>query len=91
MHLFIHPNMDGYVGDGWVGGCGGKQGRGVVLVQCGIDVRQAIEGYPGLNLLAQKYLTNPMLINGYKFDLRIYVLILSCDPVRLYLYRFSHF
>lgn len=64
------------------------QGRGVALVQSGNDVRSAIEGLSGSNLLAQKYLANPMLINGYKFDLRIYVLILSCDPLRLYLYRF---
>lgn len=64
------------------------QGRGVVLVQGVADVRHALHGYPGSNLLAQKYLTSPMLLNGYKFDLRIYVLILSCDPLRLYLYRF---
>lgn len=64
------------------------QGRGVVLAQSISDVRHALDGYPGSNLLAQKYLTNPMLLNGYKFDLRIYVLILSCDPLRLYLYRF---
>ncbi|CAM6095581.1 unnamed protein product [Calypogeia fissa] len=65
----------------------GCQGRGVALAQSGSDVRSAIEGLSGSNLLAQKYLANPMLINGYKFDLRIYVLILSCDPLRLYLYR----
>ncbi|KAH9577011.1 hypothetical protein CY35_01G192400, partial [Sphagnum magellanicum] len=65
----------------------GSQGRGVVLAQSVADVKRVIEGYPGSNLLAQKYLTKPMLIDGYKFDLRIYVLILSCDPLRLYLYR----
>jgi tubulin polyglutamylase TTLL6/13 len=64
------------------------QGKGVALAQSGSDVRAAIEGLSGSDLLAQKYVANPMLINGYKFDLRIYVLILSCDPLRLYLYRF---
>ncbi|XP_024377743.1 uncharacterized protein [Physcomitrium patens] len=65
----------------------GSQGRGVVLAQSVRDVRQAMDGFPGSNLVAQKYITKPMLINGFKFDLRIYVLILSCDPLRLYLYR----
>ncbi|KAJ7530489.1 hypothetical protein O6H91_14G005600 [Diphasiastrum complanatum] len=65
----------------------GCQGRGVVLVQSVSDVKQVLKGFPGADLLAQKYLTKPMLVNGYKFDLRIYVLILSCDSLRLYLYR----
>ena len=63
------------------------QGRGVVLAQRGAEVRAALEGLAGANLLAQRYLINPMLLNGYKFDLRIYALIISCDPLRLYLYR----
>ncbi|KAI5077890.1 hypothetical protein GOP47_0007714 [Adiantum capillus-veneris] len=65
----------------------GCQGRGVVLVQNVADLKQAIGGMAGSNMLAQKYLTNPMLLNGYKFDLRIYALILSCDPLRLFLYK----
>ncbi|KAH7438325.1 hypothetical protein KP509_04G010200 [Ceratopteris richardii] len=65
----------------------GCQGRGVVLVQNVADLKQAIGSMAGSNMLAQKYLTNPMLLNGYKFDLRIYALILSCDPLRLFLYK----
>lgn len=29
----------------------------------------------------------PFLIDGYKFDLRIYALITSCDPLRIFVYN----
>ena len=38
------------------------------------------------NYLASEYIKKPHLINGFKYDLRIYVLITSYDPLRIYLY-----
>lgn len=37
--------------------------------------------------IVQSYFTKPFLVDSFKFDLRVYVLVVSCDPLRILLYR----
>ncbi|KAL3870089.1 hypothetical protein ACJMK2_042702 [Sinanodonta woodiana] len=39
------------------------------------------------HFIVQEYVDNPLLLDGYKFDLRIYVLVTSCDPLRIFLFN----
>ena len=58
-----------------------SQGRGIYLID---NIQDApLEE----SCIISKYINNPYLLNGLKFDLRIYVLVTSFQPLRLYVYK----
>ena len=59
----------------------GCQGKGIHLVRSWDQVPQQ-DG-----VVAQVYVKKPLLIDGFKFDLRLYVLVTSVKPLRMYLFQ----
>ncbi|KAL2100579.1 hypothetical protein ACEWY4_002340 [Coilia grayii] len=58
-----------------------SQGRGIFLTRSAKDVPSRE------HMICQVYLSRPFILDGFKFDLRIYVLVTSCDPLRIFLYE----
>ena len=56
-------------------------GRGIKI----INSTQRVSKKEGM--LACKYIANPHLLNGLKYDLRVYVLVTSFSPLRIYMYN----
>ncbi|XP_062295863.1 tubulin polyglutamylase TTLL5 [Scomber scombrus] len=58
-----------------------SRGRGIYLVsnpnQISMDE----------NILVSRYINNPLLIDEFKFDVRLYVLVTSYDPLIIYVYE----
>lgn len=61
----------------------GCQGKGIFLIR---DVEKVPVDF-SQTYVAQRYITKPFLLDGYKFDLRLYVLVVGCDPLRIFLHR----
>ncbi|XP_039176949.1 tubulin polyglutamylase TTLL7 [Crotalus tigris] len=59
----------------------GAMGHGISLV------RNAEKLHSQEHLIVQEYLDKPFLMEGYKFDLRVYILVTSCDPLKIFLYN----
>jgi tubulin polyglutamylase TTLL6/13 len=58
------------------------QGKGIYLVRDYID----IDLRPGEQLVAQRYMAKPYLIDNLKFDMRVYGLIYGVDPLRVFVF-----
>jgi len=56
-------------------------GRGIKVVGCRQEVKRKT-GY-----VVSQYVANPLLVDGYKFDMRIYVLVTSFDPLKIYMFK----
>eukprot|EP00466_Bigelowiella_natans_P011884 jgi/Bigna1/143465/aug1.79_g18173 len=65
----------------------GSQGMGISVVQSWEAVVAYLSESPRSEHVAQEYIANPMLLDGYKFDLRVYVLLESLTPLKAYVFR----
>ncbi|XP_058550254.1 tubulin polyglutamylase TTLL11 isoform X3 [Neofelis nebulosa] len=63
---------------------GGCQGDGIYLVKDPSDIRLAgtLQSRPAV---VQEYICKPLLIDKLKFDIRLYVLLKSLDPLEIYI------
>ncbi|XP_025078226.1 tubulin polyglutamylase ttll6-like isoform X4 [Pomacea canaliculata] len=59
----------------------GCQGRGIWITRSPKDIK------PHEHMICQVYTSRPYLIDGFKFDLRVYTLVTSCDPLRIFVFK----
>lgn len=63
----------------------GRGGEGIILIQRFKDIPKNVFTHEEKDMLIQRYIKTPLLLEGKKFDLRLYVLVKGYDPVEAYL------
>lgn len=58
-----------------------SRGRGIFIFE---DIKDLVYD---CSVIVQRYISNPLLISGYKFDLRIYVCVKSFHPLTVYVHQ----
>ncbi|XP_052098050.1 tubulin polyglutamylase ttll6-like isoform X15 [Mytilus californianus] len=59
----------------------GCQGKGIWVTKNPKEIK------PHEHMICQQYMPKPFLIDNFKFDFRLYVLVTSCDPFRIFLFN----
>lgn len=74
--------------------CGKSQGAGIFLINKLSKLkrwsREKTSFHPAIgkeSYVISRYIDNPLLIGGKKFDLRLYVLVTSFRPLKAYLFK----
>jgi tubulin polyglutamylase TTLL6/13 len=57
------------------------QGKGIYLTRNWESIKASDQ------MVVQKYMPKPHLIDGFKYDLRIYVFVNGINPLRVYVYK----
>lgn len=63
----------------------GRGGEGIILISRFKDIPKNVFSHEEKDMLVQRYIKTPLLLEGKKFDLRLYVLVKGYDPVEAYL------
>ncbi|XP_064891605.1 tubulin polyglutamylase TTLL11 isoform X3 [Columba livia] len=63
---------------------GGCQGDGIYLVKDPSDIRLS-GSIPARPAVVQEYICKPLLVDKLKFDIRLYVLLKSLEPLEIYI------
>ena len=61
----------------------GGQGRGIALFK---HLRELPYATQDSDIVVQRYLDKPLLLDGFKFDLRVYVVVTGFNPIQAYFY-----
>ncbi|KAH0577091.1 Tubulin tyrosine ligase [Spironucleus salmonicida] len=59
-----------------------SEGRGIELIKRDSELPKGLD----VPAVIQEYMDNLLIINGFKFDIRLYVMVTSIDPLIFYIY-----
>lgn len=67
---------------------GSSQGRGIYITSNPIELPDTYQNNKNDdNWIVERYIDNPLLVDSRKFDLRLYVVVTSYNPLKIYLHE----